>query len=127
MARRHPDKLNDDLGSIFGSKTGQTEHSTVSGGWAGTDDATSTAPSDQIGNPTDVSGDDAIDSTTVEFDGWFDREANLLARVETERDERRELEELAEERRSEMHSQHLEGLLKVRSAHPPRTKCNGYL
>ncbi|MBY0370618.1 hypothetical protein K2X33_08030 [bacterium] len=35
----------------MGSQTGETENAVVPGGWAGTDDAFSTAPSDQIGNP----------------------------------------------------------------------------
>ncbi len=39
------------LGDTMGSSTGQAERAIEPGGWSGTDDATSTAPSDQIGNP----------------------------------------------------------------------------
>ena len=57
-----------DLGSIMGSGTGASEHSTVSGGWAGTDDATSTAPSDQIGNPPIPEEDKSIWDIERDFD-----------------------------------------------------------
>lgn len=35
----------------MGSATGEVDRAIAAGGWAGTDDATSTAPSDQLGNP----------------------------------------------------------------------------
>ena len=38
--------INDNLDKTMGSSTGETEHATQAGGWAGTDDSTSTAPSD---------------------------------------------------------------------------------
>jgi hypothetical protein len=34
------------LGSLVGTTTGEADRDTVAGGWEGTDDATSTAPSD---------------------------------------------------------------------------------
>lgn len=34
------------LGSVVGSATGEADHDPVPGGWEGTDDATSTSPSD---------------------------------------------------------------------------------
>jgi hypothetical protein len=37
---------NEDLGITKGSTTGEVANATVPGGWEGTDDATSTAPSD---------------------------------------------------------------------------------
>jgi len=39
------------LGEVLGSQTGEGEDIIAPGGWAGTDDATSTAPSDCIGLP----------------------------------------------------------------------------
>lgn len=38
--------INDNLDKTMGSETGETAHATQAGGWAGTDDSTSTAPSD---------------------------------------------------------------------------------
>jgi hypothetical protein len=49
--RKPVDIDSDELGNIMGSATGESEYSNVSGGWAGTDDDASSAPSDQIGNP----------------------------------------------------------------------------
>lgn len=42
------------LGETMGSSTGEDEFSAVSGGWEGTDDATSTAPSDLAHPPKPV-------------------------------------------------------------------------
>ncbi len=42
------------LGETMGSSTGEAEFSAVSGGWEGTDDATSTAPSDLAHPPKPV-------------------------------------------------------------------------
>lgn len=42
------------LGDTMGSSTGEAEFSAVSGGWEGTDDATSTAPSDLAHPPKPV-------------------------------------------------------------------------
>lgn len=36
------------IGETEGSATGETEHLPISGGWSGTDDDTSTAPSDKM-------------------------------------------------------------------------------
>ncbi|MBI3295924.1 MAG: hypothetical protein HYZ71_14455 [Deltaproteobacteria bacterium] len=52
LQRSDLDLAENDLGSLMGSSTGGAEYTTVTGGWAGTDDATSTAPSDQIGIPS---------------------------------------------------------------------------
>jgi hypothetical protein len=41
----------DGIGDTMGSSTGEEERAVEAGGWAGTDDATSTAPSDTMGNP----------------------------------------------------------------------------
>jgi len=46
-----------DLGDTMGSATGAEEHATLAGGWSGTDDAASTAPSDQLGNPPLAEGE----------------------------------------------------------------------
>ncbi len=40
-----------DLGDLIGGATGEGDDKIVPGGWAGTDDDTSTAPSDRIGVP----------------------------------------------------------------------------
>ena len=39
------------VGDLIGSATGEAEDILTAGGWAGTDDDTSTAPSDRIGLP----------------------------------------------------------------------------
>lgn len=39
------------IGEVMGSSTGEGEDVIAAGGWAGTDDDTSTAPSDRIGLP----------------------------------------------------------------------------
>lgn len=49
------------LGDTLGSGTGETENTMQSGGWAGTDDATSTAPSDM----PPVSQDDELEGLHV--------------------------------------------------------------
>ena len=46
------------LGSIRGSATGEADRDLVPGGWAGTDDATSTAPSDMMGISLSPDGGD---------------------------------------------------------------------
>jgi hypothetical protein len=58
----------DDIGNIMGSKTGDSEHSLVTGGWAGTDDATSTAPSDQMGNPPIPEEDKSVGAIQHDFE-----------------------------------------------------------
>lgn len=49
--RRNPDEMASGLGETMGSATGEEERAIEAGGWAGTDDATSTSPSDELGNP----------------------------------------------------------------------------
>jgi hypothetical protein len=41
-----PDIGSETLGQVMGTQTGEEDRDTVAGGWQGTDDATSTAPSD---------------------------------------------------------------------------------
>ena len=46
---RHEDELDEDdngVGGVMGGETGEEDRDPVPGGWEGTDDATSTAPSD---------------------------------------------------------------------------------
>jgi hypothetical protein len=53
-----------ELGSLVGTTTGGTDRDTVAGGWEGTDDATSTAPSDlsrPILDPDELDTDIEID------------------------------------------------------------------
>jgi hypothetical protein len=51
VTRDDEDEMNSGLDDTMGSSTGEAERAVEAGGWAGTDDATSTAPSDEIGNP----------------------------------------------------------------------------
>ena len=56
------------LEDTMGSSTGETERATEAGGWAGTDDATSTAPSDQIGNPAIPEEEKPFHTITRDFE-----------------------------------------------------------
>jgi hypothetical protein len=42
----HPEIDDEGIGAVIGGETGEADRDVVPGGWAGTDDATSTAPSD---------------------------------------------------------------------------------
>jgi hypothetical protein len=48
------------LGSILGSATGEGDRDVVPGGWSGTEDATSTAPSDLMGISLSPDGQDPV-------------------------------------------------------------------
>jgi hypothetical protein len=92
-------KKRDELGMIMGSATGETEQTNVAGGWAGTDDATSTAPSDQIGNPPIPEEDKPFDVIARDFDDsvrMLEEEENRDAAEADEIREREELSELAQ-------------------------------
>jgi hypothetical protein len=91
----HKRKL-DPLGTIMGSATGETEHSNVAGGWAGTDDATSTALSDQIGNPPVAEEDKPFEIIARDFDFSVRRLEEEEDREAAEADEIQEREELEE-------------------------------
>ena len=56
------------LGDTMGSATGEAERAIEAGGWAGTDDATSSAPSDQIGNPSIPEDEKPFHTITRDFD-----------------------------------------------------------
>jgi hypothetical protein len=56
------------LGDTMGSSTGERERAVEAGGWAGTDDATSTAPSDEIGNPPLAEQEKPFHTITRDFD-----------------------------------------------------------
>ena len=56
------------LKDTMGSATGQVEHAPLAGGWSGTDDATSTAPSDQIGNPPIAEEEKPLHTIARDFD-----------------------------------------------------------
>lgn len=62
------DKLPMDVGSLMGSSTGEEENMLVSGGWAGTDDATSTSISDQLGNPPIPEEEKPLSAIAHDFD-----------------------------------------------------------
>lgn len=62
------------LGSLMGSSTGDSEHTMMTGGWAGTDDATSTAPSDQLGNPPIPEEDKSNAEITRDFEASVERD-----------------------------------------------------
>ena len=83
------------LAKTLGSATGETEHATVAGGWAGTDDDTSTAPSDRLGippNTEEIPVDKKLriietQAETEDHEGWD---------KQVESDEIEELKELKE-------------------------------
>lgn len=56
-----PFTVNEDLNRTWGSSTGNEENATEPGGWAGTDDATSTAPSDMPTNTRPLREQDSVD------------------------------------------------------------------
>ncbi len=55
------DPREDELGEIVGSATGEFDHDVIPGGWEGTDDATSTSPSD-LANPQSPQFREDLDS-----------------------------------------------------------------
>ncbi len=69
----------DDLGKIMGSATGAREYTNVCGGWAGTDDATSTAPSDLIGNPPIPEEDKAVAEIERDLNECLDKDDAQIA------------------------------------------------
>ncbi len=82
------DKSFPDIGSIMGSSTGETEQMLVSGGWAGTDDATSTSLSDQLGNPPMPEEEKPLATIRQDF------ETTLL---QAEEEQQEAMEEIADE------------------------------
>jgi hypothetical protein len=62
------DRCNNGIGATMGSSTGEKERAIEAGGWAGTDDATSTAPSDQMGNPSLPEEEKPFHTITRDFD-----------------------------------------------------------
>jgi hypothetical protein len=56
------------LGDTMGSSTGEEERAVEAGGWSGTDDATSTAPSDQMGNPSIPESEKSFHVITRDFE-----------------------------------------------------------
>ncbi len=85
------------LGNTLGSSTGETAHTVVPGGWEGTDDATSTAPSDAFGNPPQLTDSITEGMTSAQGDKWIQSEDLKIAEEEAEAEEQEEINEIAEE------------------------------
>jgi hypothetical protein len=66
--REIPDEIESGLGETMGSSTGEAERAIEAGGWAGTDDATSTAPSDEMGNPPLAEEEKPFHTITRDFE-----------------------------------------------------------
>ncbi len=62
------------LEETMGSETGEAERSTVAGGWAGTDDATSTAPSDLLANPPLPEDEKRVDEIQKDIEEAIERD-----------------------------------------------------
>ena len=60
----------DELGTVVGSATGEADRDVLPGGWEGTDDATSTAPSDLAFTRPD--GSDPANEPDKEIDRLWD-------------------------------------------------------
>ena len=93
------------LEDTMGTATGELEHAVLPGGWSGTDDAVSTAPSDQIGNPPMAEAEKPIHTIahdleeTIQLDEELQQERAMACE---EKDERALLAE-ATARRKELH------------------------
>ena len=86
------DEMDSGIGDTMGSSTGEAERAVEAGGWAGTDDATSTAPSDQIGNPHLPEAEKPFHTVTRDFDEsiQLDEERQEQAANDAEEDQRPE-------------------------------------
>ena len=62
------------IGDTMGSSTGEIERAIAAGGWAGTDDATSTAPSDQMGNPATPEDEKPYNVIQHDFEECIERD-----------------------------------------------------
>jgi hypothetical protein len=87
-----------ELDETMGSTTGEADRAVEAGGWTGTDDATSTAPSDQIGNPPMAEEEKPLHTITHDFDESIQRDEERQEEDAEEAEETSELLTLAEER-----------------------------
>lgn len=107
------------LGSVYGTATGEEEHTTVAGGWAGTDDATSTAPSDEFGTPTKFVDGISEGMTTPEMDRWVQAEDEKYEEEHAEEEEKREILDIQEEESSRLRERRIQRAAKRASAAKP--------
>ncbi len=107
------------LNGTMGSATGQRERIPQAGGWSGTDDATSTAPSDQIGNPPAAEEEKPFHTITRDFDESIQSDEQAQQERAVDCDEQSE-KAAAEAKQSQQNRWHRLAA-KVRAAHkkPP--------
>jgi hypothetical protein len=86
------------LGNTMGSATGEIERAIEPGGWAGTDDATSTALSDQIGNPPLPEEEKPLHTINRDFDESIELDEQRQEEAAKNAEEATELMILAEQR-----------------------------
>ncbi len=95
MTRNFPNQPAEDLkiglGETMGSSTGEAERAVQAGGWAGTDDATSTAPSDQLGNPPLPEEEKSFQAIERDFDESVQKDGEQQERSAREADEVEEI------------------------------------
>jgi hypothetical protein len=94
------------LGETMGSSTGEDERAVQAGGWAGTDDATSTAPSDELGNPPRAEEEKAFSTITRDFDDSIQRDGEQQEQSAQEVDEQSERNDHSETLRPENKQNH---------------------
>lgn len=85
------------IGNTMGSSTGESERAIQAGGWAGTDDATSTAPSDQMGNPPLPEEEKPLHTIARDFDDTIQRDEERQEEAAEDAEEETERMILAEE------------------------------
>ena len=84
--------------NTMGSSTGEEERAIEAGGWAGTDDATSTAPSDEMGNPSLPEEEKPFHQITRDFDESIQHDEERQEEAVQKAEEMTEMMILAEER-----------------------------
>lgn len=88
------------IGDTMGSSTGEEERAIEAGGWAGTDDATSTAPSDEMGNPSLPEEEKPFHTITRDFDESIQLDEERQEDSAEDADEATETMTLAEDQKT---------------------------
>ena len=91
------------IGDTMGSSTGEEARAIEAGGWAGTDDATSTAPSDEMGNPSLSEEEKPFHTITRDFDESIQLDEERQEESAEEAEEAREMMTLAEDLKKRAH------------------------
>src|SRR5580765_317550 len=89
------------LGDTMGSSTGEEGRAVEAGGWAGTDDATSTAPCDQIGNPPMAEEEKPLHTIALDFDESLQLDEDQQQQRAIDCDETSERDGFAEQQKRE--------------------------